>query len=174
MRPTRRRAPNRASLPRRAVIDGPRLRQILDNLLSNAVKFTAGGTISLVAQRAGTQAAPRLKIAISDTGIGIAEEKIGQLFQRFTQLDAEIDRQFGGTGLGLAISQFLARHMEGEITVESEVGVGSTFTLEVPLQAAGAEVREPPPAAATGTPQLAFDILVAEDDRANQRLIAAL
>src|SRR6185312_10199636 len=162
------------TLPRRIASDGPRLRQILDNLLSNAVKFTRSGTISLVAQRTGTQAAPRLRIAVSDSGIGIEEEKIGLIFQRFTQLDAEIDRQFGGTGLGLAISQFLARYMDGEITVESEVGRGSTFTLDLPLQVTEAELREPPAVSAKGTPELCFDILVAEDDKANQRLIAAL
>lgn len=117
--------------------DQNRLRQVLLNLLNNAVKFTARGSVSLsvavVAQEADQV---RLRFAVQDTGIGIPAAKRHLLFERFSQVDGSIQREFGGTGLGLAISQRLVNLMGGEIIVESEEGQGSTFWFEVPLRAA--------------------------------------
>jgi CheY-like chemotaxis protein/anti-sigma regulatory factor (Ser/Thr protein kinase) len=117
------------------VLCDPKLvRQITFNLLSNAVKFTQEGEVRLVAStRDGA-----LKIAISDTGIGIAAEHLEDIFKSFHQVDNSTQRQFGGTGLGLAISRTLARAMGGDVDVASEVGKGSTFTLSLPLSEAGA------------------------------------
>jgi signal transduction histidine kinase len=109
--------------------DPARLRQIAFNLLSNALKFTATGRVSVIASASDA----RLTIAVRDTGIGIPADKLGIIFESFRQVDAGTTRQFGGTGLGLAICQNLARAMDGDVTVTSRVGEGSTFTLDLPL-----------------------------------------
>jgi signal transduction histidine kinase/CHASE3 domain sensor protein len=109
--------------------DPTRVRQIVNNLCSNALKFTGQGQIALEVSNPDDQ----LRLVVRDTGIGISTAKMGELFQKFTQADPSITRKFGGTGLGLAISQELARLMGGEITLESEEGVGSTFTAWLPL-----------------------------------------
>jgi signal transduction histidine kinase len=114
-------------LPRVAV-DPARLRQVLVNLIGNAVKFTAKGEIAVSGSVSGGQ----IQLAVRDTGVGIPEQNLGRVFERFEQGGAAISREFGGTGLGLAISERLARQMGGEITVESKVGHGSTFTVILP------------------------------------------
>jgi signal transduction histidine kinase len=112
------------------VLCDPRLvRQITFNLLSNAVKFTEAGEVRLVASSREGQ----LRIAVSDTGIGIAPEHAEDIFKSFHQVDNSTQRQYGGTGLGLAISRNLARAMGGDVMVTSEVAKGSTFTLSLPL-----------------------------------------
>jgi PAS domain S-box-containing protein len=120
--------------------DPTRLQQILLNLLSNAVKFTHHGQIELIAaMEPGTGAeeqAGTLKIVVRDTGIGITPEQMGRLFQPFAQADSSTTRQYGGTGLGLAISRSFARMMEGDIVAESSPGVGSTFTVVLPVEQA--------------------------------------
>ncbi|WP_428262376.1 response regulator [Haliangium sp.] len=114
-----------------AKVDARKLRQILINLVGNAAKFTENGTIRVVVAREGDD---QLSFAISDTGIGIPESKFAHLFQAFEQLDTSTTRRYGGTGLGLALSQRLAMLMGGRISVRSEVGRGSTFTLQLPAQ----------------------------------------
>jgi signal transduction histidine kinase len=109
-------------------VDPARLRQVLVNLIGNAVKFTLDGEVAIVASADDNQ----IGIAVRDTGVGIAEDQLGRVFVRFEQGGAAISREFGGTGLGLAISERLARQMGGEITVESKVGEGSTFTVTLP------------------------------------------
>jgi signal transduction histidine kinase/DNA-binding response OmpR family regulator len=116
------------------VLDQEKVRQILTNLLANAVKFTETGTIAVRARRAGSE----LVIAVSDTGIGIPEEALGLIFEEFRQVDNTSTRQYGGTGLGLAISRRLARLMGGDISVQSSLGAGSTFTLRLPMPPATA------------------------------------
>jgi signal transduction histidine kinase/DNA-binding response OmpR family regulator/HPt (histidine-containing phosphotransfer) domain-containing protein len=121
--------------------DNARIRQILVNLLSNAVKFTARGEV--VAEIDGTLDGYdhyQVRLAVRDTGIGIPMERRDRLFQVFSQVDASTTRVYGGTGLGLAICKRLAEVMHGDIRVESTVGVGSTFTVTLPLQAAAAEL----------------------------------
>ncbi len=120
--------------PTQLVADGQRLQQILKNLLANAIKFTEHGSVSLVVRGNG---AGRIQFAVSDTGIGIAQAQTEVIFEAFRQADGSTRRRYGGTGLGLSISRDLASRMGGDISVSSEPGRGSCFTLELPL-AAGA------------------------------------
>jgi signal transduction histidine kinase len=107
--------------------DLTRIRQCLLNLLGNACKFTKDGHIKVTARRDGDV----LTVSVADTGIGMTPEQVGRLFQAFTQVDSTAGRKYGGTGLGLVISQRLATAMGGTITVQSEAGKGSTFTMSI-------------------------------------------
>jgi signal transduction histidine kinase/CheY-like chemotaxis protein len=110
--------------------DQDRLKQIFVNLLSNAVKFTEEGTITVTAQGRDGQVA----VAVADTGIGIPEDKLELIFEEFRQVDSSTTRRYSGTGLGLSISRRLAQLLGGDITVQSTVGAGSTFTVTLPLR----------------------------------------
>ena len=112
--------------------DQMRLRQALLNLISNANKFTERGTISIEAWHVQEKGHDWVNIAVADTGIGMTAEQMGKLFQEFSQADASTTRKYGGTGLGLAISKRFCQMMGGDITVESGVGRGSTFTIRLP------------------------------------------
>ena len=112
--------------------DQMRLRQALLNLMSNANKFTERGTIAVDARQVQENDRGSITIAVADTGIGMTAEQMGKLFQEFSQADASTTRKYGGTGLGLAISKRFCQMMGGDITVESEVGRGSTFTIRLP------------------------------------------
>jgi signal transduction histidine kinase len=112
--------------------DPMRLRQALLNLLSNANKFTDRGTITIDARQRNEEGRDWVTISVADTGIGMTAEQKGKLFQEFSQADASTTRKYGGTGLGLAISKRFCQMMGGDITVESEVGHGSTFTIRLP------------------------------------------
>lgn len=123
--------------------DVQRIRQVLNNLLGNAVKFTESGRIVVRAALVERPTAPDplLRLQVVDSGIGLAEDQLGQLFQPFQQADASVSRRYGGSGLGLALCQQLARLLGGSIGAESTLGVGSVFTLEVPVQRAGVPAR---------------------------------
>jgi PAS domain S-box-containing protein len=123
-----RRAPNLGTM--RA--DLTKVRQALFNVLSNASKFTRHGTITLEVARETRAGGDWLTFTVSDTGIGMTPEQLGKLFQAFAQADVSTARTYGGTGLGLAISRRFCQLMGGEIFVHSQVGVGSTFTIELP------------------------------------------
>jgi signal transduction histidine kinase len=112
-------------------VDPMRLRQILFNLLSNACKFTKEGEVKLKARRL-VDGRDWIEVAVADSGIGMTLEQQAKLFEEFTQADATTAQRFGGTGLGLAISRKLARMMGGDVTVESEPGKGSVFTVRLP------------------------------------------
>lgn len=112
--------------------DMTKLRQIMFNLLSNAAKFTHEGTITLHVIRAEENGLDWLTFAVTDTGIGIAEDKIEHVFEEFAQADNSTTRDYGGTGLGLAISRRFCKLLGGELSVHSELGKGSTFTISVP------------------------------------------
>jgi signal transduction histidine kinase len=112
--------------------DQMRLRQVLLNLMSNANKFTERGTITVDAQQGQENRRDWVTISVADTGIGMTPEQMDKLFQEFSQADASTTRKYGGTGLGLAISKRFCQMMGGDITVESEPGHGSTFTIWLP------------------------------------------
>ncbi|MCZ6590235.1 MAG: response regulator [Alphaproteobacteria bacterium] len=120
--------------------DTTRVRQIIFNMLSNACKFTENGTVTVTVRREVTAGRDFLSFAVADTGIGISEEQIARLFQEFSQADASTTRKYGGTGLGLTISQRLCKLMGGDISVESEPNVGTTFTAILPVNVA--DIRE--------------------------------
>jgi hypothetical protein len=165
------------SLPRLVRGDPLRFRQVVSNLLSNALKFTHGGEIWLGAgpdpERPGWVA-----VEVRDTGIGIAREKWTHIFEPFTQADGSTTRQYGGTGLGLAICKQLVTLMGGQIGVESEVGVGSTFRFTVPLPAIeGDEPARAHASSSTMPPDGAIRglrVLVAEDNQINTLFITSL
>jgi len=141
------------AVPRRLLGDPLRLGQVLTNLANNAVKFTESGEIVVrvaLAQAAPPEAAAGgkwlLAFSVTDTGMGIAPERLGDLFNPFTQVDGSITRRFGGSGLGLAICKQLTELMGGSITVSSTVGTGSQFCFTVALAAAGGQTGAPEPA----------------------------
>ncbi|GFO55397.1 hypothetical protein GMSM_24040 [Geomonas sp. Red276] len=186
-------------VPERVAGDQLRLKQIVLNFLSNAVKFTHAGAITVSATVAAAPAVPlpaptlpplqgegrgedgvnpdaaegnqelTVKISVSDTGIGINPEDLSRIFDPFSQADSSTTRKYGGSGLGLAICGKLARLMRGTITVESREGVGSTFTVQVPLlrdTASEKEGEEPPPP----VEQRKLRVLLAEDDLINVKV----
>jgi signal transduction histidine kinase/DNA-binding response OmpR family regulator len=159
--------------------DATKLRQCLFNLLSNASKFTERGTITLRVSRAAAENGSMLEFEVRDTGIGITPEQVAKLFQPFTQADASTTRKYGGTGLGLGLTRRFCELMGGSITVASEPGSGSTFTMKLPAEAP-AEEELPGITFATqvisgaGTAMAAADhdtILVVDDDASVRELI---
>jgi CheY-like chemotaxis protein/anti-sigma regulatory factor (Ser/Thr protein kinase) len=145
------------------------LRQVAANLMSNAVKFTHRGSVLMdvqLAEMAPPNGRYLIRISVRDTGIGIPEDRIGRLFQSFSQVDASTNRRYGGTGLGLAICKRLVEMMGGDIRVESRAGEGTTFEFTFSAGvAAGAEcVAE----AARSESLKRLSILVAEDNKVNQ------
>lgn len=124
---------NKDDCPAHVFEDAARLRQILFNLLSNAVKFTDQGSVRVTVQVREDAGGERLEIAVADTGMGVAAEQQERIFEAFTQVDGGKSRQHAGTGLGLAICRQLANALDGDVTVQSALGEGSTFTLSLPL-----------------------------------------
>lgn len=153
--------------------DEHRLHQILSNLLSNAIKFTETGEIHVVATVDEQRSPPRLVMTVSDTGPGIAPEVQARLFESFSQGDASTAVRYGGTGLGLAIVRRLARLMSGEVSVQSTLGQGAAFTVDVPL-ARSPRTLVQPEHAPPPTTDAAGRILVAEDNETNRRVLSAL
>ncbi len=153
--------------------DSGRLRQILLNLIGNAVKFTAEGQVALTMGVLPGDEVDTLRIAVADTGIGIAPDRLGYVFDSFTQADAAIGRQFGGTGLGLTISRLLAQQMGGDIEVSSVLGQGSVFTLTVRLPRAPAALPAPQPVDPM-VPRTSLHVLIAEDNRTNMLIARKL
>ena len=153
--------------------DATRLRQILVNLLANAVKFTERGEVSVAVRAlAWHESGVELHFAVRDTGIGIRPENMERLFKPFSQVDASMTRRFGGTGLGLAICRRLVELMGGRISVESEVGRGSTFSFTLRVQ----EIPRDPPGGAPGAGQslVGRRVLIVEDNATSRRILADL
>src|SRR4030095_11171064 len=162
----------RPGVPDDLVGDTGRIGQILVNLVGNAIKFTERGEVAVrVDAEAVTHDTVTLRVAVQDTGIGIAADKSRLIFDAFAQADASTTRRFGGTGLGLAISRRLVERMAGRIWLRREVGRGSTFHFTVELQRAEQPVPKriaAPPRALRGLP-----VLAADDNATNRRLLHA-
>lgn len=165
-------------LPATVNTDPTRLKQVLINIVGNAIKFTPeGGSVRVLTSLVGNQ----LCVDVVDTGIGLSREQQDKLFTAFTQADATTTRRFGGTGLGLAISRSLSRLMGGEVTVQSEIGVGSKFSITVDVGDVSQAVMRSSPASvnlpvgcAAVVPLLRCRVLLAEDSVDNQRLISLI
>jgi signal transduction histidine kinase/CheY-like chemotaxis protein len=155
--------------------DLTKLRQSLFNLLSNAAKFTEGGTVTLVVNRDRRDDSDWITLSVTDTGIGIKGESLEHVFEEFSQADDSTSRDYGGTGLGLPISRRFCRMMGGDISVTSEYGVGSTFTIELPAQVDALEAARA--SAKTDTheakamPAGVRPILVIDDDQNSRDLL---
>lgn len=195
------------TLPEWVETDAKRLKQMLFNLISNAIKFTEQGSVTVTVQVQPSSADPNLinfSCAVTDTGIGMGPEGVAKLFQRFQQIDDSASRKYTGSGLGLEISRTLARNMGGDISVQSSLGQGSTFTLSLPIKYIAApadKIASAPVAPASHThmpaaaqavkpvpvpaPELAKSadtapeidqprVLVVEDHPVNQKLVGAL
>lgn len=163
--------------------DGQRIQQVLNCLLSNAIKFTSEGGVRVkVACLDDTFETMKLRIAVADSGIGIADEDRNKLFIRFSQVDASDTRKYGGSGLGLVITKQIVELMGGTITVQSKEGIGSTFIVEVPLRIIKGVSEEAGEETAVAEDPAVFSlighakarILVAEDEPVNQQVIGKL
>jgi adenylate cyclase len=148
--------------------DQTKVKQCLLNLLSNANKFTSKGTLALTVARDGGS---QVTFCVSDTGVGMTEKQLGQLFQAFSQADATTAQRFGGTGLGLAITKHFCTMLGGDVTVESTPGEGSTFTIRLPDQGVAPAATESPVLAAAPADGRAT-VLVVDDDAAVRSLLA--
>ncbi len=174
-------------MPRHIDTDGARLRQLLLNLVGNAIKFTTDGGVRVSVTLIDLQHNPKLQIDVIDTGMGIPEHKLSEIFQPFSQADVSTTREFGGTGLGLTISRRIAEAMGGTLEAESQPGRGSTFTVVVPVGELDSEslVSTPPRGDIVPSPEPAFtaaettsidntSILLVEDGQTNRRMINLL
>jgi signal transduction histidine kinase/CheY-like chemotaxis protein len=168
-------------LPSEIAGDPLRIRQIIANLVGNAVKFTEHGSVEV--RVGGRFVEPRqflLQITVQDSGTGIPADKLLYIFDKFTQADGTISRNFGGTGLGLAITRSLVELHGGEVQVESELGRGTTFTVTLKCEAdaaAGAPQEKSLPATVSSTPGASGSparILVVEDNHVNQKVVTAV
>lgn len=168
-------------VPRRITADPLRVRQMLSNLLSNSVKFTERGSVKLRVFRMTKEQGGDLAFEVTDTGVGIPEDKLGYIFEKFTQADGSISRKYGGTGLGLAITKKLIDMHGGAIFVESALGMGSTFRITLPSQVcqsdSSTENTVPALSKAPADPQSTHSmpsILVVEDNHVNQKVVTAI
>ena len=156
--------------------DSTRIRQVLENLLSNAIKFTHQGSVAVaIAMDEDSDGLTQLTLRVEDTGVGFAPDHAARLFDRFSQADATITRRFGGTGLGLSICRSLVELMGGRISAASTPGVGSRFTVEIPLVRAASltdhDARQRARATEAERPIGALRVLLAEDHPVNQRVV---
>jgi PAS domain S-box-containing protein len=155
-------------IPRQFIGDGGRIRQVVTNLVGNAIKFTPSGHIVVSVScdgQAGRQA--QMRVSVTDTGIGIPEDKIGLLFEQFSQVDGSTTRNYGGTGLGLAISKRLVNLMGGSIGVNSRMAQGSTFWFTLPLQLE----TQPNPAPVSIDELRGTRALIVDDNEVNRRVL---
>lgn len=163
------------TIPKKLVGDGVRVRQILMNLIGNAVKFTEKGRIEVQARLIKHESRQAfVEFSVSDTGIGIPEDKIAGLFESFQQMDSSTTRKFGGTGLGLAIVKSLVAIMNGRIEVKSRLGEGSTFIFTIPFEISEMEDTQDVSVAEPDFSGLSINVLLVEDNKSNQLLVKRL
>lgn len=151
--------------------DALRIKQVLNNLLSNAVKFTARGTVALRCRAKRNGAMFDLELEVSDTGRGIAEDKLSSIFDYFVQENDSIGRQYGGAGIGLSITKGLVKEMGGTIQVESRLGEGSVFRVLLSLPASAAAGHRPQPGADYAYVRFDARAMIVEDDKWNALLL---
>ncbi len=160
--------------PRHLVGDPGRIKQVLTNLVGNAVKFTQSGSVELKISRIRrADQLTTLLFEITDTGVGISQEALGQIFEKFSQADGSITRKFGGTGLGLSISKQLVELMNGKMGAESQKGKGSTFWFELPLPEHSSSTIEASTILTTdfsGELRQGLHVLVVDDNMVNQKV----
>ena len=169
-------------IPATIITDPHRLNQLLTNLVGNAIKFTEQGSILIVAKLEDRDGGSKLKLDVHDTGIGIAADKLGAIFEPFVQSDASVTRKHGGTGLGLAICRRIAESLGGELTVRTVVGQGSVFTatidtgdlygvqmIDMPTPSLTADVPQEP---SKRTSLEGVSVLVVDDMETNRRLVS--
>ena len=155
--------------------DPVRIKQILLNVMSNSVKFTQTGSVTVQVSNYTIEKQQGLQLTILDTGIGMTEQAIKSLFERFTQADSSTTRNYGGTGLGMAITKRLVDLMKGDINVKSEVGKGCVFTIKLPLAQVNRVKKSTQVEESDGTPNLSGKrILLAEDNKVNQMIFKAM
>ncbi|MEO8242462.1 MAG: PAS domain-containing protein [bacterium] len=145
--------------------DPHRLRQILNNLISNAIKFTETGEVMV--RLTGKSGRP-LVIEVNDTGIGMTDQQIAHIHDEFVQADSSITRRYGGTGLGMAITRTLVEMMKGQISVTSELGVGTRMAVTLPLESSDDRVKPRDPVATGDAPLAGLHILIADDNPTNR------
>jgi PAS domain S-box-containing protein len=154
--------------PRFFLGDAGRIRQVVTNLAGNAVKFTASGHVLIAAEcQSKDELSAQVKVSVHDTGIGIPPERLGALFEKFTQVDSSTTRRFGGTGLGLAISKQLVELMGGTILATSRVGEGSTFSFALPLSID----TQPAPVPLPTVDLTGLRVLIVDDNEVNRRVV---
>ncbi len=174
-----------SGVPAQITSDPVRIRQVLINLVGNAIKFTDEGSVALRVSPTERDGEPFIAFAVYDTGIGLDEEQLARLFKPFSQADSSTTRRYGGTGLGLSLSLRIAELLDGGLSVESEPGIGSCFTLRVPARnawvAPGSQAeRTTPeasaaPAARIGRPiRLDSRVLVVDDVATNRMLVSTI
>jgi len=173
-----------AELPIHFIIDANRIQQIMSNLIGNAIKFTPHGLINVEVRGQSKNNHTDVEITVTDTGIGIEKKKLDLIFDAFTQAESSMTRQYGGTGLGLSISRQLAEAMQGTLSVSSQLGIGTTFKLKLPLsrpkKVQGTDVKSSKsklqikslPIRKTHSPDH-LNFLIVEDDEINRMVITA-
>ncbi len=156
-------------IPHHFIGDAGRIRQVVTNLAANAVKFTPSGHVLIAAEFQGNdeEGRARMRISVKDTGIGIPAEKLGSLFEKFTQVDSSTTRKYGGTGLGLAISKQLVELMGGAIYAESRLREGSIFSFVLPLPVDS----QPAPTPAPIVDLTGVRVLIVDDNEVNRRVV---
>lgn len=164
-----------SNIPERVIGDPTRFKQITTNLTGNALKFTEHGSVQIDVDWEGDQSSGHITLKVIDTGVGISEEKLATLFEKFTQVDSSTTRKFGGTGLGLAICKKLVELMDGEIQATSETNIGTTMQVKLPYQVPES-VDTPIPKATVDdslnkqVAQYNAEVLLVDDNAVNRKL----
>jgi CheY-like chemotaxis protein len=166
-------------VPIRLMGDPNRLRQVVLNMLSNAVKFTSQGRVDIESKTMPQEdGSIRIRFTVADTGIGIPKEECERIFNPYQQADVSVSRNYGGTGLGLAICKSLVENMDGEIGVDSVVGVGTTFWFEIPFglyaKPHAPEEKKAESDSNRSNEISGLEVLVAEDNKVNQKVVVRM